>query len=102
MYPSISWSQSRIQFGCATMFTLFFGGRDFAPSCVVDGQNVQAYLQSHYMNAFKQIAILTKGMTHVLGFDSLNEPTVGFIGLRLDGSNINFNDKTFALFQNIP
>jgi len=92
MYPSISWSQSRIQFGCATMFTLFFGGRDFAPSCVVDGQNVQAYLQSHYMNAFKQIAILTKGMTHVLGFDSLNEPTVGFIGLRLDGSNINFNE----------
>ena len=37
-YPSMSWSQSRIQFGCATMYTLFFGGRDFAPSCIVDGQ----------------------------------------------------------------
>ena len=31
-------------------------------------------------------------MSHVLGFDSLNEPTVGFIGLKLDGSNINFNE----------
>jgi hypothetical protein len=74
------------------MFTLFFGGRDFAPSCIVDGQNVQDYLQSHYIEAFKQIAIHTKDMSHVLGFDSLNEPTVGFIGLKLDGSNINFNE----------
>lgn len=86
-YPSMSWSQSRIQFGCATMFTLFFGGRDFAPSCTIDGQNVQDYLQSHYINAFKQVAVHTKGMPHVLGFDSLNEPTSGFIGLKLDGSN---------------
>jgi len=91
-YPSMSWSQSRIQFGCATMFTLFFGGRDFAPSCIIDGQNVQDYLQSHYIDAFKQIAIHTKDMSHVLGFDSLNEPTVGFIGLKLDGSNANLNE----------
>jgi len=91
-YPPMSWSQSRIQFGCATMFTLFFGGRDFAPSCKIDGQNVQEYLQSHYINAFKQIAIRTKGMTHVLGFDSLNEPTSGFIGLKLDGSNMNLTE----------
>jgi aryl-phospho-beta-D-glucosidase BglC (GH1 family) len=91
-YPSMTWSQSRIQFGCATMFTLFFGGRDFAPSCRVDGQNVQDYLQSHYIDAFKQIAIHTKDMSHVLGFDSLNEPTIGFIGLKLDGSNANLNE----------
>ena len=87
-YPSMSWSQSRIQFGCATMFTLFFGGRDFAPTCIIDGQNIQDYLQSHYINAFKQVAIRTKNMPHILGFDSLNEPTIGFIGLKLDGSNI--------------
>jgi aryl-phospho-beta-D-glucosidase BglC (GH1 family) len=91
-YPSMSWSQSRVQFGCATMFTLFFGGRDFAPSCIIDGQNVQDYLQSHYIDAFKQIAFRTKGLTHVLGFDSLNEPTIGFIGLKLDGSNINLKE----------
>jgi hypothetical protein len=87
-YPSMSWSQSRIQFGCATMFTLFFGGRDFAPSCIIDGQNIQDYLQTHYIDAFKQVAICTKDMPHVLGFDSLNEPTIGFIGLKLDGTNI--------------
>ncbi len=91
-YPSMTWSQSRIQFGCATMFTLFFGGRDFAPSCIINGQNVQDYLQSHYIDAFKQIAIHTKDMSHVLGFDSLNEPTIGFIGLKLDGSNASLNE----------
>jgi len=100
-YPSMSWSQSRIQFGCATMFTLFFGGRDFAPSCMVDGRNVQDYLQSHYIDAFKQIAIHTKGMTHVLGFDSLNEPTVGYIGLKLDGSNITLHELVGYAFTPI-
>jgi len=54
---------------------------------MVDGQNVQEYLQSHYINAFKQVALRSKGMPHVLGFDSLNEPGNGFIGLNLDGSN---------------
>jgi len=92
-YPPISWSQSRTQFGCATMFTLFFGGKDFATSCKIDGQNVQDYLQSHYIDAFKQIAIRTKNMSHVLGFDSLNEPAFGYIGLKLDGSNIKLKES---------
>jgi len=91
-YPFLSWPQSRSQFGSATMFTLFFGGRDFAPSCRFDGQNAQDYLQSHFIEAFKQIAIHTKDMPHVLGFEPLNEPTVGFIGLKLDGSNTNLNE----------
>ena len=100
-YPSMSWSQSRVQFGCATMFTLFFGGRDFAPSCIIHGMNAQDYLQSHYIDAFKQIAIRTKGLTHVLGFDSLNEPTIGFIGLKLDGSNINIKETIGYAFTPI-
>ena len=70
----------------------FSGGRNFAPSCMIEGKNVQEYLQSHYIHAFTQVANRTKDMNHVLGFDSLNEPTVGFIGLKLDGSNINFNE----------
>lgn len=100
-YPSMSWSQSRVQFGCAAMFTLFFGGRDFAPSCIINGQNVQDYLQSHYIDAFKQIAIRTKGLAHGLGFDSLNEPTIGFIGLKLDGSNINIKETIGYAFTPI-
>ena len=74
------------------MFTLFFGIRDFVSSCLVDGQNVQDYLQFHYIEAFKQIAIHTKDMSNVLELTYLNEPTVGFIGLKLDGSNLNFNE----------
>jgi len=100
-YPSMSWSQSRVQFACATMFTLFFGGRDFAPLCLIDGLNVQDYLQSHFIDAFKQIAVRTKGLTHVLGFDSLNEPTIGFIGLKLDGSNINIKETIGYAFSPI-
>ena len=100
-YPSMSWSQSRVQFGCATMFTLFFGGKDFAPSCVINGENVQDYLQSHYIDAYKQIAVRTKDMNHVLGFDSLNEPTIGFIGLKLDGSNINIKESIGYAFTPI-
>jgi len=92
-YPSMSWAQNRIRFGSATMFTLFFGGRDFAPSCIIDGQNVQDYLQSHFIDAFKQVAKRTKDMPHVLGFDSLNEPTAGFIGSKVDGSNIDFKES---------
>ena len=101
LYPPMSWSQSRIQFGCVTMFTLFFGGRDFAPSCIIDGHNVQEFFQTHYIDAFKQIAVRTKGMTHVLGFDSLNEPTSGFIGVKLDGSNIDIAESVGYAFTPI-
>ena len=92
-YPAMTWAQNRVRFGCATLFTLFLGGRDFAPSCVIEGQNVHDYLQSHFIGAFKQVAERTKDMPHVLGFDSFNEPSVGFIGLKLDGSNMDSRES---------
>jgi hypothetical protein len=85
-YPAMSWVQNRIRFANATMWTLFFGGRDFAPSCRIDGVSAQDYLQQHYLNAFKQVATRLKGNRYVIGFETLNEPSPGWIGQTVDGS----------------
>ncbi|MCA9980278.1 MAG: alpha/beta fold hydrolase, partial [Anaerolineales bacterium] len=42
---------------------------------------VQEYLQSHYLNAIKQVALRVKDMPHVMGYDTLNEPSSGWIGV---------------------
>jgi hypothetical protein len=80
-YLPMCWSQNYQRFAAATMFTLFFGGNDFAPHCFVDGLPVQEYFQTHYMNAVTQVAQTLKDMPHVIGYDCLNEPNPGFIGV---------------------
>lgn len=84
-YPMMHWSSNAIRFANGTMWTIFFGGKDFAPSCMVEGLNAQEYLQQHYFNAFKQVALRVKDNRSVLGFDSLNEPEQGWIEKRVDG-----------------
>jgi len=87
-YPAMSWSQNRICFAASTMWTLFFGGRDFAPSLSIEDMNVQDYLQTHYFGALEQVAARTRDIECVLGFDTLNEPDQGWIGRMIDGSNL--------------
>lgn len=68
------------------MFTLFWAGATFAPHCVVDGVNIQEYLQSHFINA---ILTLTRRIHDeiddciedcvVVGYDTMNEPGHGYI-----------------------
>jgi hypothetical protein len=41
---------------------------------------VQEFLQRHYINAIKQIAMRLKDLPNVVGYDTLNEPSPGFIG----------------------
>jgi hypothetical protein len=84
-YPLMQWSSNSIRFANGTMWTLFFGGKDFAPSCKIDGINAQDYLQKHYINAIKQIAIKIKDNPYVTGFDTLNEPEQAWIEKRVDG-----------------
>jgi hypothetical protein len=85
-YPPMYWTSNAYRFANGTMWTLFFGGKDFAPSCVVDGVNAQEYLQNHFFDAFKQVALSVKDNSNVLGFDILSEPPVGWIGSYVDGS----------------
>lgn len=79
-YPRMIWSSNAIKLASATMFTLFFAGNDFAPHISIDGLPVQEYLQQHYINAVSQLAQRLSDRPNVIGYDTLNEPSVGYIG----------------------
>jgi len=85
-YPLMHWSSNSIYISNATMWTLFFGGRDFAPSFKIEGLNAQDYLQQHYFGAIKQIALRVRDNPYVIGFDTLNEPEQGWIEKKVDGT----------------
>ncbi len=81
-YQPQIWATNGFKMGAATMFTLFFGGNDFAPATKVEGQPVQEYLQSHLLNAYRKVAERLKGLPAVLGYDTMNEPYCGYIACR--------------------
>ncbi len=97
-YPPMAWIQNYGRFATCTMFTLFFGGADFAPSCKVDGHNIQDYLQNHYFNAIKQVARRVKDNPYVIGFEILNEPSPGWIDRFVDGSDRDYSQQLFYSF----
>jgi hypothetical protein len=81
-YPRMLWPTNNSKLAASTMFTLFFGGRDFAPSFKIGGKSIQDYLQEHYFNSIRKVAERLKGMPNVIGYDTLNEPSQGWIGCK--------------------
>lgn len=79
--PRMTWASNYTRYACATMWTLFFAGNDFAPQTLIDGVPVQDYLQGHYINAMREVAKALRGCGNVVGYDTLNEPHNGLIGL---------------------
>ncbi len=79
-YPAMIWPTNYTRFGAATMFTLFFGGHRFAPLTRINNVPVQDYLQNHYINAFKEVALRLRRFSNIVGFGCMNEPHPGFIG----------------------
>jgi len=79
-YPKMIWPTNYNKLAAATMFTLFFAGRDFAPKCQVDGVSIQDYLQDHYIQSVLRVVERVKDLPNVVGYDTLNEPSCGFIG----------------------
>jgi len=77
----MTWFTNYSLYGAATMFTLFFGGNRFAPNTKVNGQNVQDWLQSAYIRAWCEVAKALKNEPNVLGFEPMNEPNAGWIGV---------------------
>lgn len=85
-YPKMIWPTNYWKLAAATMFTLFFGGRVFAPDCLVEGINIQDWLQNHYCQAVAELAkaiCKIPGLSDhvVIGYDTLNEPSMGWIGV---------------------
>ena len=84
-FPKMIWSTNYYRLAAATIFTMFFAGRDFAPKCVIDGVNIQDFLQNHFIKACSHLArrIQEAGDIEndiVFGWESLNEPSKGMIG----------------------
>jgi hypothetical protein len=82
-YPTMSWGGNYARPANGIMWTLFFAGSDFAPSAMVDGRNVQHFLQDHYFGAMRAVAERIADLDNVIGFDTLNEPGTGYIGKSL-------------------
>lgn len=81
-FPPMVWPTNGSRLVAATMFTLFFGGNDFAPHTKINGEPVQEYLQRHYIAAFQQVARRLADLDCVIGYEVFNEPLSGFIGLK--------------------
>ena len=79
-FPKMIWPANGSKLATATMFTLFFGGDDFAPQTEVAGEPIQEYLQRHYIAAIQQLALRLNDLPNVIGYDTLNEPLPGYIG----------------------
>ncbi len=78
-YPQMSWGSNHRLPANGIMWTLFWSGRLFTPHFQVEGRNVQDFLQGRYLGAMDQVAARLAHMPHVLGFDSLNEPGIGWM-----------------------
>ncbi len=81
-YGTMVWSSNRRRLACSTMFSLFFAGEHVSPNCRVGHENIQTFLQRHYFCAMQQVAERVSGLSHVLGYGTMNEPDSGYLGLQ--------------------
>lgn len=97
--PGTLWATNYTKFGTNNMFTLFFGGEVFAPDLLVDGRNIGTILRESYIHCFGEVAKRVRHISGVLGFDPMNEPHHGFIGLP---SLNHFNEDVLLHLGRIP
>jgi hypothetical protein len=80
--PPMSWPSNYDRYAAATMFSLFFGGNEYAPGLRVGGESVQDWLQGRYIAAMRHCYRRLKNCSALAGWGAMNEPSPGFIGRR--------------------
>ncbi|KAG0761282.1 hypothetical protein G6F57_004777 [Rhizopus arrhizus] len=99
-FPKMIWNTNYQKLAAATLFTLFFAGKEFAPKCIINGVHVQDYLQDHYLKCFAHVArrIKESGLenTVVIGYDTMNEPGQGYLSID-DITRFNKVDTDFKM-----
>lgn len=76
------WPTNYTKLATCTMFTLFWAGEAFAPSCTYAGESIQEYLQRHYCQAFAHLVRRLCRHPALLGVEVMNEPHPGYVGLK--------------------
>ncbi|KAI8378038.1 glycoside hydrolase superfamily [Radiomyces spectabilis] len=106
------WPTNYTKLASCTMFTLFFGGDTFAAEHTYQGGSIQQFLQKSFIQAFQHLAKRLVDLSAVMGFEVMNEPHPGYIGLPTLREydpivNLIFGDspsplQSFALGDGIP
>lgn len=78
--PAMIWPTNYSKLATATMFSLFFAGNILAPNCMIAGEPVQDFLQRHYFAAIQRLAAKLAHLPNIIGYDTMNEPSPGWIG----------------------
>jgi len=89
-FPKMMWPSNYDRYAAATMFSLFFAGKTYAPGLSVEGENVQDWLQGRYVAAFRHLYRRLKNCPAIVGWGVMNEPYGGFIGSTNLGVSENF------------
>ncbi|MCX7621909.1 MAG: cellulase family glycosylhydrolase [Acidimicrobiales bacterium] len=76
----IDWPSAYNRVPVATMWTLFFAGDRYCPRLA----GVQEQLQSCFLGALRAVAERVAEFENVLGYDTLNEPSYGYLGRSSD------------------
>ena len=79
-FPKMLWPGNYNRYAAATMLSLFFAGLTYAPDLLIDGENVQDWLQNKYIAAFCHAQRRLKNCPAIFGWGVINEPQDGFIG----------------------
>lgn len=84
-YPKMFWPTNYSRLACQVAFTLFNAGLDFAPNAIIDGKNIEVYLQDRLLDAlsyfYDRIAKETDLMNRtIIGVETLNELNRGLVG----------------------
>src|SRR5262249_26282140 len=74
--PAPAWPSNPQRVPCAPLWTPPLGGDPFCPEL----RGVQSALQDHYAGALCALADRLADLDNVLGYDTFNEPSPGYVG----------------------